>query len=429
MLANRIPAKYQSPHYLLRSLHDFVESRVVELVNEVDHLCDWPGVSIKSGITQTDVNLLRGSPALRKQGRSGADELLASGHCVNFVDRATGNIWYAVPRTLWKIENKGKKQCEVPVAKTPCQLESCVLRNVCQVQTAASREAVQEGLTNMGLAGSSEDGVWSANVEKMAEVFEDWCFVVVGPLVKEYWDISSTSSKHELALCIMCSEQCIHGPCEHTYAALVNEGSISVESITDAAQAGKPGRPATKTKKRSEQEASHASQPPPATMPGPRALQGSVPEVDSGRKLPPGSSAVTVAPTATEVALKELLSKAGVRQRGLLQRMVADRYQVKHIAAASDLGLSQALSISLVCALDLQEAAKSMMTAVSSTSSPDTSAHTTRASPAAKRQSDTGTPSGNAMQLSTSVAPPTNSDAAEAHALAVLTERRFICVA
>ena len=131
----------------------------------------------------------------------------------------------------------------------------------------------------------------------------------------------------------MCSEQSIHGPCEHTYIVLVDTGDISTQAcMAIAAHA----RPRGKAGGKVGEDPAGSNQPPPASVPGPRSEQSCIQQASTST----ASAAQKRPADQTKISLQKLLQKVGPDDRGLLNKLLEEDLQVRRIAKASDLGLS-----------------------------------------------------------------------------------------
>ena len=242
VLMNTIPATYQMPHSFFTCLQGFVKSRLVWLRNDIDELPLWPSVSTvptARGQTKHDIFAMKGN--LRSEGRSSAKELVASCLCAKHTDVA-GNVWYAVPATLWKPAAKPKAQ---PLQKSKWQSKGkpaqqkwfpfkpeCLPRHVLPLVPGLlsnSSSLVNQCLVEMGVGSATSSGTHVANWALAESIFMPWAFVCVGPKVAEFWKLTkagSAANTHSRALCLFCKEQCVCGPCEHVCAALVLEGRL-----------------------------------------------------------------------------------------------------------------------------------------------------------------------------------------------------------
>ena len=103
VLQGAIGETYQSPEGLYRDLQRLTRSRLVQIRNDVDILCDWPAVG-----RHLDLYCLRG-PKMHDEGRSNAIDLVECGLLVHHTD-AQGNTFVMVPKTLWKNAPRGSSR-------------------------------------------------------------------------------------------------------------------------------------------------------------------------------------------------------------------------------------------------------------------------------------------------------------------------------
>ena len=72
-----------------------------------------------------------------------------------------------------------------------------------------------------------------------------WCYVAVGPFARTWWEphvAGSSRNGHCESFCFLCAEQQVHGPCEHSYAALILQGVIPAELIMEECEGDDPRR-------------------------------------------------------------------------------------------------------------------------------------------------------------------------------------------
>ena len=202
-------------------------------------LADWPGVG-----QFLDQSVLKSDPILNKFGRTSAKSLLALNMTRRFNDEL-GNTWILVPTsTLKRDYAHSARKTPVYRNREVFELIPDAERHYARICQALNEQTVAEALASLNLYDA--DAMRIKSWKNLSKALDDWRCVVFGPAVEECWEHhhvellgAALRNKHMHSICFLCNVSAKWGPCEHQYAALMNEG---IAELAEALARAK-GRP------------------------------------------------------------------------------------------------------------------------------------------------------------------------------------------
>ena len=245
-LKRLVASRASAPVDLARQLEVVVRHKLQScksLAKSSRRLMDWPGAG-----QHLDQQLLKGSAAIRKAGRTSAQSLWEWHLNQQWTD-SVGNTWVLVPSSRYSRDPSLPPDVrrKTFVDRTPVQLPPQSARFFATLCTSSSVPAVQEALQRLAIFDTRRQEV--SDWGRAFRVLDDWRCVVLGPAVAEYWAQQhrplpepGLRNKHMRSLCFLCPSAAKWGPCEHAYCAMLGEGLLSVESVSGLS-GPKHGRP------------------------------------------------------------------------------------------------------------------------------------------------------------------------------------------
>ena len=323
-LKNAVTTRSQTPYGLAAQLQDKVIPTAFErLVAFGDgRIADWPSVG-----KFIDPCVMKSDTVLNRLGRTCAESLADLG-CTRRYEQ-DGNILLMIPTsTLKKDFAKSTASVNVWKDRTIVELEDGAEALFYAMFTAEAEVHVREALEALGVYSPVTKQV--TNWKLAARLFDDWRFVALGPLVSQHWEQHRVSlpadvqrNKHMHTLCFLCDVAAKWGPCEHQYAAMMNEGLDSAFQLPEPRKKGRPPKTAV--------QAHRTSEPGARLSPGPRVQVGQACAAASASSAPSSSqpcgvSAISAQPSdmsETDKELQLMLKRSG---RGHLFRALQKQH-------------------------------------------------------------------------------------------------------